>query len=62
MTLPGFVDVRVRIEVRAGSTAFHQFYFGGGSDLDQFKPGGRYLIFADSRRDRHLSEWLRGES
>ena len=23
-----------------------QFYFGGGSDLDQFKRGGRYLIFA----------------
>ena len=23
-----------------------EFYFGGGSDLDQFNPGGRHLIFA----------------
>ena len=24
-----------------------QFYFGGGKDLNQFKPGSRYLIFAN---------------
>ena len=23
-----------------------QFYFGGGQDLDSFRPGSRYLVFA----------------